>query len=158
MVSKLLYPGPSPNPSTSSFPAVELSESLQRVYNFGTATAIAWRIPLMFESPARVMVHVESTIGNQRGWLRAGMLVQCLFGPLGHPKKEVERLYLDEKFIELDGIGYPYFLEFWPYRWLKDYYLEIWAQLPQTIVVINNGEAFTIAGEPYTINGIAYLI
>lgn len=156
-MSRLLYPAP----LSDSFPppvSIVLSDSLQRVHNFGTAEALAHRIPLIFEVPARVLIRVESSIAERRGWKRSGVLAQCLFGLPGDPKKEVERLYFDEKFIEFDGSGYPYYLEFWPYLWVTDYYIEVWAQTQQTVVVIDNGEAFTLGGEPFTIDGVALLI
>lgn len=124
MNRKLLYP----NPLFGSLPAVSLSDSLERVYIFGTALPMGHLVPLRFDSPARVLIRVESMIGTQRNWFRAGSLAQLLYGLPGNPKKLVKRLYLDEVFLELDGAGHPYYLEFWSLGWLSDYYLEIWAQ------------------------------
>lgn len=126
-MSKILYP----TPLEDSFPPITpiaLTESLRLVHNFGTAEALAHRIPLIFEVPGRFLIRIESTVGERRGWKWAGYLAQCLYDLPGDPKKKVERLFIDEKFIQLDGASYPYYLEFWPVRWLSDYYLELWAQ------------------------------
>ncbi len=89
---------------------------------------MAYRIPLLFSVPAQVVIKIESVLGSERGWLRAGSLAQILYPLPGDPKKQVNRLYLDDAFFKLDGAGHAYYLEFWALRWLKDYYLEIWAQ------------------------------
>ena len=126
-MSRLLYPAP----LSDSFPPltpIVLSESLQSIHSFGTAEPLGHRVPFIFEEPARIVVRVESVIGEQRGWIRAGNIAQCLSGLPGDPKKDVKQLYIDEGFFEFDGSGYPFYLEFWSYRWLSDYYLQIWAQ------------------------------
>ena len=125
MTNRLLYP----EPLSGNVPTVTLSNSLERVYNYGTAIAMGYAVPLLFDQPARVLIKVESFVGDQRGWLRAGSLAQVLYGLPGRPKKQVERLYIDDAFFELDGAGHPYYLEFWALRWLEDYYLEVWAQV-----------------------------
>ncbi|MEN8444827.1 MAG: hypothetical protein ABG776_07435 [Cyanobacteria bacterium J06555_13] len=109
---------------------------------------------------ARLLVKVSSDIGAQKGWRRAGSLAQVLVGlPTGDPKKSVQRLYLDEVFIELDGRGYGYYLEFWPVCWLADYHLEIWAQQAFVIgVPPGQTEPFSIGGEPFTIDGVPLVI
>lgn len=127
MVSRLLYPAP----LESSFPPIVpigLTDSLQLIHNFGTAVALGHRVPFIFEERARIVIRVESTMGAQRGWIRSGNIAQCLYGLPGDPKKEVKRLYFNERFFEFDGSGYPFYLEFWPYRWVSDYYLQLWAQ------------------------------
>lgn len=126
-MGKILYPAS----LESSFPPIvpiALTESLQLVHNFGTAEVLAHRIPLIFDGPAHFLILIESNVAERRNWRWGGYLAQCLYDLPGDPKKAVERLYIDEKFIKLDGAGYPYYLEFWPVRWLSDYYLEIWAQ------------------------------
>lgn len=121
---KLLYP----DSLSGSLPPVTLTDSLEKIYVFGTALPMGHIVPLLFEAPSRVLIRVESTIGYENNWIRAGSLAQVLYGLPGDPKKQVKRLYLDEVFFELDGAGHPYYLEFWALRWLADYYLEIWAQ------------------------------
>ncbi len=91
---------------------------------------MAHRVPLLFETPARVQIRISSQVGEDRGWTRAGLLAQVLFGLDGDPKKDVSKLFIDEGFFVLDGAGFPYYLEFWPYRWLTDYVFEVWAALP----------------------------
>lgn len=91
---------------------------------------MGYQVPLLFTGPARVMLKVESNIGMENNWLSAGVFAQLLYGLPGDPKYRTERLYLDEAFFVLDGGGYPYYLEFWAVRWLSDYFLEVWAQLP----------------------------
>ena len=155
LTRRLLYP----EPLFGGLPAVELTDDLTLVHSFGTAEPMAHRVPLMFENSAQVLVRVASAIGAENKWLRAGSLAQVLSLEPGDPKKEVNRLYLDEAFFTLDGAGNPYYLEFWPVRWLSDYYLEVWAQLAKNaVVVIRGGEAFSLSGEPFTIDGIAILI
>jgi hypothetical protein len=126
MASKLLYP----EPLSMALIPLALSASLSKVHVFGTSIPMAHRVPLLFETPARVQVRVSSLIGADRGWVRAGSLAQVLYGLDGDPKKEVSRVFLDEGFYEFDGAGFSYYLEFWPYRWLTDYLFEVWAALP----------------------------
>ena len=150
-VRRLLYP----DPLVGSFPAIALSESMERIHQFGTALPMAHRIPLRFDSPARLLVRVESMVGTERNWLRAGSLAQIIYGLPGDPKKKVSRLYLDEGFFEVDGAGFPYYFEFWPYRWISDYYLEVWAQLaPQPLLLRVEGTPLTFDGIIFTIDGV----
>ncbi|MEO0884683.1 MAG: hypothetical protein AAFY54_01965 [Cyanobacteria bacterium J06648_10] len=136
-------------------PSFPLTAALQKVDEFGTALPYAYRVPFFFASPARILIRVSSVIGEEQDWLRAGSLAQVLAGLPGDPKKSVQRLYLDERFLELDGAGYSYYLEFWPVRWLSDYYLEVWAQLMPGVVL---DDTFTIGGEPFTIGGEPFTI
>lgn len=123
-LSRLLYP----EPLFGGLPPVSLSSSLTKVHEFGTASPMAHRVPLLFNSPANILIRVDSVIGSEKEWVRAGSLAQVLYGLPGDPKKQVSRLYLDEAFFELDGANFPYYLEFWSYRWIEDYFLEVWAQ------------------------------
>jgi len=148
---KLVYPEPLFGP----LPTFPLTDSLQKVDEFGTAIAFPYRVPFFFDAPARIIIKISSVLGDEKDWIRAGSLAQVLAGLPGDPKKEVSRLYLDERFFEFDGAGYSYYLEFWPVRWLADYYFEIWAQrMPGAVVdapFTIGGEPFTIGGEPFTI-------
>ncbi len=151
---RLLYP----DPYTGGLPDVELSSTLEKVHEFGTAIPAAHRIPLIFSKPASVIIKIDSVIGAEKDWLRAGSLAQVLTA-LEQPKKKVSRLYLDEAFLELDGSGYSYFLEFWPNKWLADYYLEVWARLtPARLILQLQGTPLTIGGEPFTIDGVILIL
>lgn len=121
---QLLYP----EPYLGQIFPISLTSDLRKVYEFGTAIPVAHRIPLLFSAPARILIKIESVIGSEKGWIRAGSLAQVLYGLPGEPKKTVKRLYLDELFVELDGSNYAYYLEFWSLRWVTDYYIEVWAQ------------------------------
>jgi hypothetical protein len=154
VTSKLLYPEPLGWP----LPEVELNASMQKIDEFGTALPMAYRVPLLFNQPARLVVRVSSMIGTDRGWLRAGSLAQVLAELPGDPKKTVKRLYLDEGFFEFDGSGVPFYLEFWPYRWISDYYFELWAQLAPRQIVQIIGSFFTIDGEPFTVDGVGIIL
>ena len=121
---RLLYP----EPLIGTLPTFSLTSAMEPIYQFGTALAMAHRVPLLFKSSMKLTVRVSSVIGEEKNWLKAGYLAQVLDGLPGEPKKEVQQLYLDEGFFELEDAGYPFYLEFWPYRWLTDYFLELWAQ------------------------------
>lgn len=149
MTRRLLYP----NPLSGNLPLAAVGTDLEPVYQFGTALPTGHLIPLLFDVPVRLIVIINSVIGDQNNWIRAGHLAQLLYGVPGNPKKAVERLYLDEAFFEFDGAGYPFYFEFWAYRWITDYYLELWAEQIPTLVTVP-AQAFTIGGEAFTIDGV----
>ena len=153
---RLLYPEEGFPPDV----VVPLTADMAQVEDFYTDIPMGYRVPRLFEQAARVLVKVSSDIGAQKGWRRAGSLAQVLVGlPIGDAKKAVQRLYLDEGFMELDGRGYAYYLEFWPVCWLTDYHLEIWVQRALAITITPaEGAPFTIGGEPFTIDGIPFVL
>ncbi|MEM9092243.1 MAG: hypothetical protein AAGC93_26365 [Cyanobacteria bacterium P01_F01_bin.53] len=124
MGSRLLFP----EPLFGGLPPLSLAASLTKAHEFGTASPVAHRVPLLFNAPAKVLLRVDSVLGSEKGWCRAGSLAQVLYGLPGEPKKQVHRLYLDDAFFEFEGAGFSYYLEVWPYRWIEDYSLEVWAQ------------------------------
>lgn len=86
---------------------------------------------MVFEAaPIRVLVRVSSRIGTKKNWIRAGVIAQIVVcGPgAGAATKFVRRLYLNATLLQLEGAGYPFYIEFWAYKWLSDYHLEVWAQ------------------------------
>ncbi|MBE9064147.1 hypothetical protein [cf. Phormidesmis sp. LEGE 11477] len=134
-------------------PTKQLTTTLSKVHDWRTLRCVGRRIPLLFPQPSQFLIRVTSRIGESKNWIRAGVLAQVLVGLPGDPKKDTKRLYLDENFERFDGSGYSYYLEFWPYRWLSDYRLEVWAQLQPTLVVFAV-QPFTINGETFTIDGV----
>lgn len=150
MARRLVYP----EPLAANLPTVSVGSELELIHQYGSALPIGHQIPLLFDSPVRLVVRVSSVIGEERQWLRAGYLAQVLYGLPGDPKRTVNRLYLDERFFEFDGAGYPFYFEFWPYRWLSDYFLEVWAASANSLPVEPSSELLTIDGEPFTINGV----
>lgn len=129
MSRRLLYP----RSLYRSPRSISLSQSLSKVADFRTLRPQAYRIPLLFDGSINLLVSVSSRVGSRKNWIRAGCLAQVLSGVPGDPKKQVSRLYLDERFLEFQGSGHKFYFEFWPYRWLTDYRLEIWAQMQITI-------------------------
>lgn len=110
---------------------MSLTATLEKIEDYRTLSNVARRVPVSFNQPGLVVVRVSSTIGKKEGWLRAGKLAQCLQNLPGNPKKSVNQIFFDDAVFVFDGAGYPYFFEFWPYKWLTDYRLEIWVQLPK---------------------------
>lgn len=126
---RLLYPGP----FLGELSPTAVGDTLEKVYEFWTLEPVADRVMLRFDQSIRLLVAISSQIGEQKNWKYAGALAQVLADQPsalpGEPKKAVVRVYLDQRFLQLDGLGYSYYLEFWPVRWLTDYRLELWAQL-----------------------------
>jgi hypothetical protein len=119
-------------------PSARVNAQLSKIYDFRAARAVARRVPLLFDEQITLIVRVSSNIATNRGWIRAGSLAQCLKVSPGDPKKEVNHLYFDESYFSLDGGGLQFYLEFWPYKWLSDYRLEIWAQ--RSPIIISEGQ------------------
>lgn len=123
--SRLVYPPPL---LYGSFETAILTADLKKIENYRTLQNRARRIPLFFSGPCVIVARVTSSTGTLNGWIRAGSLAQCLYSLPGKPKKAVNKLYLDSGVFQFDSLDFPYYLEFWPYRWLSDYQLELWAK------------------------------
>lgn len=152
--SRLTYPPP----LFGSLQAATLTADMEKLEDYRTFSHIARRVPLSFDKPAILTVRVSSSVGSRNGWLRSGCLAQCLDSLPSDPKKAVQRLYLDTAVFEFEGFDYPYYFEFWPYRWLTDYRLELWAKLAPRRIVQLIGSFFTIDGEPFTVDGVGLIL
>ncbi len=124
------------------FTSTLLSDTFERLTTYYTNAARGKLFTFELSLSASVLVKISSRIGADRGWKRAGYFVQSLRGtPIASPRKQVERVYLDNQYFSFTGDGFSYYFEFWPHTWLTDYQIEIWAkQLPDVFSDANEQE------------------
>lgn len=122
---RLVYPEPI---GLETLPIKVLPEALELIYSLGSALPYGLRVPLSFNSPGQFFINISSVIADEKGWIRAGVLAHIIATPSGDAKRTTRRAYIDNLALELSGKEFPYYLEFWPYRWISDYYFEIWAK------------------------------
>ena len=53
-------------------PSVELTSSLELVYQFVTSEPMGHQIPLLFESPARILIRISSVLGQEKTGFELG--------------------------------------------------------------------------------------
>ena len=99
----------------------------------------AHRFRFELDQPAQLLVKIDSTIAQRKGWYRAGYLATILRGtPIANPVADVERLYFGQQSLSIVWTGQSYYLEFWPHLWILDYRIEIWARGAITVALIIN--------------------
>lgn len=127
MSSRLIKPGPLRLPP----PAPTLGASFSLIHTFRTFKAQGHRAPFLFPSlsgPIDVIFVMKSDAARRSGWIRAGIFAQVLDVGSIDPVARTERAFFGENFYRFESLDQSFFLDFWAYRWISDYQLQIHAR------------------------------
>ncbi|MEL6554195.1 MAG: hypothetical protein AAFQ63_12135 [Cyanobacteria bacterium J06621_11] len=108
-----------------------LGADFQLIHSYRTFYQGGHRLPFLFPAATTsidIILKLRSDAAARAGWVRAGVFAQVLDIDSLDPVAWTVKAYWGENFHRIEGLNQPFFLDFWAYRWVADYELQLFAK------------------------------